>query len=147
MRFQQVGGVDVAKLPGPEALLEPGESDGKTKLVRTANGGAEAHSWSASDGRWVKIGDVVEGNGGGGGGGGGPSGGMVGDKVYDFVFDVDMEDGMPARKLGVNKGEDAMFAAHRFLDAEGESSGIRSIQAWDSQPPHAPPPCVLRHLI
>ena len=25
--------MDVSKLPGPEALLEPGESDGKTKLI------------------------------------------------------------------------------------------------------------------
>ena len=40
---------------------------------------------------------------------------------------------MPARKLGVNKGEDAMFAAHRFLDAEGiptSTAYVEQITEW-----------------
>jgi phospholipase A-2-activating protein len=115
---QQAGSVDPSKLPGPEALQTPGEKDGQTKLVRSSNGGAEAHSWSEADGRWIMVGTVVDGP-SGGGGGGGASGGMVNGVAYDFVFDVDLEDGSSMRKLGVNRGEDPYFAAHRFLENEG----------------------------
>ena len=112
---QEAGNVDPSKLPGPEALEVPGDSDGQVKLVKSANGGAEAHSWSAAEMRWVMVGTVVDGP---GGAGGGPSGGMVGGVTYDFVFDVDLEDGSPMRKLGVNRGEDPMMAAYRFLENE-----------------------------
>ena len=69
-------------------------------LVRTAAGGAEAHSWSATEGRWQMVGAVVDGpSGGGGGGGAGASGGLINGVPYDFVFDVDLEDGSEMRKL------------------------------------------------
>ena len=43
------------------------------------------------------------------------SGGAIGGVEYDFVFDVDLEDGSPMRKLGVNRGEDPMVAAYRKI--------------------------------
>jgi phospholipase A-2-activating protein len=113
---QEAGNVDPSKLPGPEALEQPGDSDGQVKLVRSANGGAEAHSWSAAEMRWVMVGTVVDGP---GGAGGGTSGGVIAGVTYDYVFDVDLEDGSPMRKLGVNRGEDPMMAAYRFLETEG----------------------------
>jgi phospholipase A-2-activating protein len=112
----QPGSVDVAKLPGMDALQMPGEKDGKVMLVRTAAGGAEAHSWSEAEGRWQMVGSVVDGP-SGGGGGPSPSGGLVNGVPYDFVFDVDLEDGSEARKLGVNRGEESYYAAYRFLEA------------------------------
>jgi len=113
---QEAGNVDPSKLPGPEALEVPGDSDGQVKLVRSANGGAEAHSWSAAEMRWVMVGTVVDGP---SGASGGASGGVIGGVTYDYVFDVDLEDGSPMRKLGVNRGEDPMVAAYRFLETEG----------------------------
>jgi phospholipase A-2-activating protein len=113
---QEAGNVDPSKLPGAEALEAPGDSDGQVKLVRSANGGAEAHSWSAAEMRWVMVGTVVDGP---SGAGAGASGGMIGGVAYDYVFDVDLEDGSPMRKLGVNRGEDPMMAAYRFLETEG----------------------------
>jgi hypothetical protein len=38
-------------------------------------------------------------------------------KRWDFVFDVEMDDG-PARKLAVNRGENPYMAARRFLEEE-----------------------------
>lgn len=46
------------RLPGPEALFEPGRTDGQTKLVREGNK-AVAYSWSIEQGSWQQIGDVV----------------------------------------------------------------------------------------
>lgn len=121
---QEAGNVDPSTLPGAEALEIPGDSDGQVKLVRSENGGAEAHSWSAAEMRWVMVGTVVDGP---GGAGGGPSGGMIGGVAYDYVFDVDLEDGSPMRKLGVNRGEDSMLAAYRFLQTEGVPSSSANV--------------------
>lgn len=35
---------------------------------------------------------------------------------YDYVFNVDIEDGKPPLKLPYNTAEDPWFAAQRFLD-------------------------------
>lgn len=35
---------------------------------------------------------------------------------YDFVFDVDLGEGIPNVKLGYNRGEDTYVAAQRFID-------------------------------
>lgn len=45
-------------MPGREALYEPGRSDGQTKMVREG-AGVTCYSWSAADGEWNKIGDVM----------------------------------------------------------------------------------------
>lgn len=39
----------------------PGNRDGQTRLVKDGQK-VEAYQWSVSDGRWVKIGDVVGGS-------------------------------------------------------------------------------------
>jgi phospholipase A-2-activating protein len=108
-----IGGVDVAKLPQvEEALAVPGSKDGENKIVRAPDGSAEVYMWSANDQKWTKIGDVVDGP------GGGPSmgGGDVGGKTYDFVFDVEVGQGGEHAKLGYNRGENPYVAAQRFID-------------------------------
>lgn len=113
-----IGGVDTKKLPLlSEALSTPGVKDGENRMVRRDDGdGAEVHMWSAADGQWSKVGDIVDGPGGGGGGGASGSGGAVNGVRYDFVFDVDLGEGIPNVKLGYNRGEDTYVAAQRFID-------------------------------
>merc|ERR1712159_449192 len=56
---QTVSGLDISKLKDESALSVPGTRDGEHKFVRVGNA-ADAYSWSASEGRWVKIGTVVD---------------------------------------------------------------------------------------
>jgi phospholipase A-2-activating protein len=121
------------KLEEPSALSRPGAKDGATKVVREANGAAMAYSWDAAAGRWEQIGEVVgadgSGLGSGGAGGGGGSlgvGGRVLDGVsYDFVFDVDVADGAPPRKLPYNAGDNPYDAAEKWLEREGLPASYR----------------------
>lgn len=55
---QELGGMKISELPGPEVLLREGKKDGDTIMVRE---GAlvTCYSWSASNRKWSKIGDVV----------------------------------------------------------------------------------------
>ncbi|XP_016371551.1 phospholipase A-2-activating protein-like [Sinocyclocheilus rhinocerous] len=56
-----LGDIKVEDLPGREHLNEPGNRDGQTRLIKEGSN-VEAYQWSVSDGRWVKIGDVVGGS-------------------------------------------------------------------------------------
>jgi phospholipase A-2-activating protein len=110
-----IGGVDVAKLPNADdALTVQGTKDGENKIVKTAAGAAEVHMWSASEGKWTKIGDVVDGP--GGSSGIGVDKDVVNGKAYDFVFEVELGAGGKNKKLGYNRGEDPYAAAQRFID-------------------------------
>ena len=42
---------------------DAGKRDGQTLMVKDGNS-IMAHQWSAAEGRWIKIGDVVGGSGG-----------------------------------------------------------------------------------
>ena len=82
------------------------------------------------DGRneWQKIGEVV-----GGPGGGGDNmavgGKMHGGQQWDYVFDVDAEEGVPPRKLPANRGEDPYVVADRFLSEEVLPISYRRVPA------------------
>lgn len=94
-------------IPGYDRLQKPGKEEGSTIMVKSPAGVIEAHQWTG--GEWVKIGDVVN-----------SAGGSSGKKdyngvEYDYVFDVDVEDGKPPLKLPYNAGENAYVAAERFL--------------------------------
>jgi phospholipase A-2-activating protein len=103
----QVGDVQKDSLPGAEALADPGK-EGQVKMVRNGDL-VEAHQYSSSSGQWVKIGEVV--------GGVGSSQKKLHDgKEYDYVFDVDIEDGAPPLKLPYNASENPYVAAQRFLE-------------------------------
>ncbi|XP_047521233.1 phospholipase A-2-activating protein [Pieris napi] len=105
---QDFGGFKLSELPGPEALLDPGKSDGQTKLVRRGTN-VKCYSWSATENTWNEIGDVM---------GAKPASEgktMYQGKEYDFVFSVDIKDGAPALKLPFNKTEDPWVAAQSFI--------------------------------
>ncbi|PNY23395.1 Ubiquitin homeostasis protein lub1 [Tolypocladium capitatum] len=107
---QQVGGVNKEKLPGPEFLAsKSGTKEGQVQMIKESNGNVTAHQWSASQQQWINVGTVVD------------AVGSTGKKVeyngqsYDFVFDVDIEDGKPPLKLPYNLSENPYERATKFL--------------------------------
>ncbi|KAK4544713.1 hypothetical protein LTR36_003962 [Oleoguttula mirabilis] len=115
-------------LPGPEALqTQSGERDGQQLFVRENDGSVTAHLWSASTGQWNLIGTVVSGEGSGG------SKKEYNGKEYDYVFDIDIEDGKPALKLPYNSTESPWDAAKRFLETnELPMSYYEQVANWIS---------------
>ncbi|KAK1758573.1 ubiquitin homeostasis protein lub1 [Echria macrotheca] len=93
----------------PEWLrLNKGTKDGQIKLIKEDDGSVSAYQWSS--GRdWVQIGTVVE-----------PETSqrpkvLYKGKEYDYVFDVDTEEGRPPLKLPYNLSDDMYQAATKFL--------------------------------
>ncbi|PHH88989.1 hypothetical protein CDD83_6795 [Cordyceps sp. RAO-2017] len=78
-------------------------------MIRESNGNVTAHQWSASQQQWINVGTVVD------------AVGSTGKKVeyngqsYDYVFDVDIEDGKPPLKLPYNLSENPYERATKFL--------------------------------
>lgn len=104
-----VGGLKLMDLPGVEALQVPGNSDGQTLIVREGDNGV-AYSWNLKELKWDKIGEVVDGP----GDATAPS--QVHDGArYDFVFNVDIGDGEPVRKLPYNRSDDPYAVAEKWL--------------------------------
>ncbi|KDQ61148.1 hypothetical protein JAAARDRAFT_573658 [Jaapia argillacea MUCL 33604] len=103
----QVGDVKKTDLPGLEALAEPGKKPGEVKMVRNEDR-VEAHQWDSATSSWQKIGDVVDAVGSG-------RKQLYQGKEYDYVFDVDIQDGVPPLKLPYNVTENPYAAAQRFL--------------------------------
>lgn len=104
----QVEGIDKESLSGPEGLAVDGKKEGEIKMIRSEDNTVFAYQWSA--GTWIKIGEVV-------GQGSSSSKKSYLGKEYDYVFDVDIEDGKPPLKLPYNVTENPYDAARRFLDA------------------------------
>ncbi|KAJ3495875.1 hypothetical protein NLG97_g3065 [Lecanicillium saksenae] len=107
---QQVGGINKEKLPGPEFLqTKSGTKDGQVQMIKEDNGNVTAHTWSTSQQQWINVGTVVD------------AVGSTGKKVeyqgksYDYVFDVDIEDGKPPLKLPYNLSENPYERATKFL--------------------------------
>lgn len=74
----------------------------------------------------------------GGPGGGGDTmavgGKMHGGQQWDYVFDVDAEEGAAPRKLPANRGEDPYVVADRFLMEEGLPISYRRVLGLLSRP-------------
>ncbi|TKY85398.1 hypothetical protein EX895_005560 [Sporisorium graminicola] len=104
----QVGDIKKDDLPGPDALSQQGTKEGQTKMVKNGDI-VEAHQWSAASQQWVKIGEVVGGVGSG-------QKKLYEGKEYDYVFDVDIADGVPPLKLPFNLSENPYAAAQKFLE-------------------------------
>ncbi|KAG8100851.1 hypothetical protein GUJ93_ZPchr0013g36109 [Zizania palustris] len=103
-----VGELKLMDLPGVEALQVPGNSDGQTLIVREGDNGV-AYSWNSKELKWDKIGEVVDGP-------GDAAPGQFLDGVrYDFVFNVDIGDGEPMRKLPYNQSDDPYVVADKWL--------------------------------
>ncbi|KAI9801074.1 MAG: hypothetical protein M1833_002942 [Piccolia ochrophora] len=108
---QAAGDFNKEKLPGPEFLQQKqGTKDGQNVMILEPNGDVTAHQWSMNEQQWITIGTVVEGAG---------SSGVketLHGKEYDYVIDVDVEDGKPPLKLGYNMSENVHDVARRFLE-------------------------------
>ncbi|KZP01155.1 phospholipase A-2-activating protein [Calocera viscosa TUFC12733] len=104
---QQVGDVKKTDLPGPEALNRPGNKEGQVIMIRQG-GTVEAHQWSSASGSWEKVGEVVDAV-------GSSRKQLFNGKEYDYVFDVDVQEGVPPLKLPYNVNENPYAAAQRFL--------------------------------
>ena len=108
---QELGGIKLTDLPGPEALFEPGRKDGQQKMVRTGEQ-VSVHSWSMAAQKWEKIGDVV----GAAGGSEATSGKkLYKGKEYDYVFDIEIDEPKCTLKLPYNTADDPYMAAQRFI--------------------------------
>ncbi|TDZ39724.1 Ubiquitin homeostasis protein lub1 [Colletotrichum trifolii] len=108
---QQLPSVNKEQLPGPEFLQnKSGTKEGQVQMINEGNGTITAHQWSMSQQQWVNIGTVVD------------SAGSSGKKTeyngksYDYVFDVDIEDGKPPLKLPYNLSQNPYDAATKFLN-------------------------------
>lgn len=117
-RSKTVGNVKVEDLPGLEALQEPGKKDGQHKVIREGDAGI-AYSWNAKEYNWEKIGEVVD----------GPTDPLasrtINGMVYDHVFDVDIGDGVPPRKLSYNRGENPYDVAEKWLEEQDLPPGYK----------------------
>ncbi|XP_011866365.1 PREDICTED: phospholipase A-2-activating protein [Vollenhovia emeryi] len=108
---QAIGDISIKDLPDSKVLLQPGQRDGQTKIVNEGDA-VRAYSWSQSEQRWIKIGDVM----GASGGTAATSGKQLYNGIeYDYVFSVDIQDGVPPLKLPYNKGQDPWHVAQKFL--------------------------------
>ncbi|PIA55620.1 hypothetical protein AQUCO_00700139v1 [Aquilegia coerulea] len=105
---KKVGGLKLEELPGMESLQTPGTKDGQTKIVREGDNGV-AYAWNSSDQKWDKIGEVVD----------GPEDNLKSPTLdgiqYDYVFDVDIGDGEPTRKLPYNRSDNPYTVAEKWL--------------------------------
>lgn len=89
-----IGDMNIEKLPGPEALIQPGHSEGERLIIRNGSK-VEVYMWDSAKAEWNRFGEVVDAV-------GTPAKSVVDGREYDYVFDVDLGDGLPPRKLGYN---------------------------------------------
>ncbi|KAF1994642.1 polyubiquitin binding protein-like protein [Amniculicola lignicola CBS 123094] len=106
---QAVGSINKEKLPGPEFLTQKsGTKEGQVQMILEANGNIAAYQWSTAGNAWVNVGTVVD--------QAGSSGRKISHngKEYDYVFDVDIEDGKPPLKLPYNASQNPYEVAQKF---------------------------------
>ncbi|OJJ48303.1 hypothetical protein ASPZODRAFT_62655 [Penicilliopsis zonata CBS 506.65] len=107
---QQVGKINKEKLPGPEFLNQKsGTKEGQVQMIREADGSVTAHTWSAATQEWIAVGTVVD---------AAASSGRKTEYLgqeYDYVFDVDIEDGKPPLKLPFNLSQNPYTVASKFI--------------------------------
>lgn len=106
---QQVGEVNTTDLPGPEFLTrKSGTKEGQTAIIKDDSGQPTVYQWSMSQQQWLKIGQLVDSV---------ASSNKVAyqGQEYDYVFDVDIEDGKPPLKLPFNATQNPYDAATKFL--------------------------------
>ncbi|PNS20323.1 Ubiquitin homeostasis protein lub1 [Sphaceloma murrayae] len=102
--------INKEQLPGPDFLTsKSGTKEGQVQMVRQDDGSVTAHTWSSAAQQWINVGTVVD------------SSASSGRKVsyngqdYDYVFDVDIEDGKPPLKLPFNTNQNPYEVAQTFI--------------------------------
>ena len=107
---QAVSIPDREKLPGPEFLQQKsGTKEGQVQMIQEPDGSVSAHQWSQGSQLWMSVGTVVDAV-----GSSGKKTSYAG-KDYDYVFDVDIEDGKPPLKLPYNLSQNPYEAATKFI--------------------------------
>ncbi|KAL1596645.1 WD repeat protein Lub1 [Paraconiothyrium brasiliense] len=108
---QSVGNINKEKLPGPEFLTQKsGTKEGQVQMILESNGNITAYQWSMAANQWVSVGTVVD------------QAGSDGRKIsyngkeYDYVFDVDIEEGKPPLKLPYNVSQNPYEVARKFCE-------------------------------
>ncbi|KAF1978965.1 phospholipase A-2-activating protein [Bimuria novae-zelandiae CBS 107.79] len=108
---QTVGNINKEKLPGPEFLTQKaGTKEGQVQMILESNGNITAYQWSMAANKWVSVGTVVD------------QAGSDGRKIsynskeYDYVFDVDIEEGKPPLKLPYNVSQNPYEVARKFCE-------------------------------
>lgn len=97
-------------LPGPDFLIsKSGTKDGQIQMIHEVNGSVTAHAWSSASGSWNLVGTVVDSVSSNG------QKEVYNGQEYDFVFNVDMEDGKPPLKLPYNLSENPFEVAANFI--------------------------------
>ncbi|VDN11459.1 unnamed protein product [Dibothriocephalus latus] len=87
------------------------KKDGHVSVIRE-DSKLVCYQWSATEDRWLKVGDVV---GSAADSATGSNRTLFEGREYDFVFTVDFEEGQPPVKLPYNKTDDPWFVAQDFL--------------------------------
>lgn len=106
---QQVGEVNTTDLPGPDFLTrKSGTKEGQTAIIKDTNGQPTVYQWSMAGQQWLKIGQLVD-------SAASSNKVMHQGQEYDYVFDVDIEDGKPPLKLPYNATQNPYEAATKFL--------------------------------
>ncbi|RMZ91999.1 hypothetical protein DV736_g763, partial [Chaetothyriales sp. CBS 134916] len=104
----QIGGLNVAELKDYDWLQgRAGTKEGQQQIVKK-NGQPTLYTWSVQQQTWVEVGQVVA-------GAGGENKTSHQGKQYDYVFDIDIEDGKPPLKLPYNVTQNPYEAATKFL--------------------------------
>jgi phospholipase A-2-activating protein len=107
---QQIGEINKTDMPGVDFLdRKSGTKEGQQQMIKEDDGSVALYAWSTGSQKWEKIGEVV------GSAGGSGSKQTYNGKQYDFVFDIDIEDGKPALKLPFNVTQNPYDAASKFL--------------------------------
>lgn len=107
---QSLGDINKEKLPGPDFLSKKsGTKEGQVQMIKELNGNISAYQWSTAAQQWISVGTVVD------------AVGSSGRKItyngqdYDYVFDVDIEDGKPPLKLPYNLSQNPYEVARKFI--------------------------------
>ena len=110
---ETVGTVNKTDMVGPEFLQQKsGTKDGQVQMIKEGDGSVSAYSWSSTKQTWEMVGTVVD------SAGGGQKVSYQG-KEYDYVFDVDIEDGKPPLKLPFNVTQNPHDVAYQWLQNNG----------------------------
>ncbi|KAF2464240.1 PFU-domain-containing protein [Lindgomyces ingoldianus] len=108
---QAVDNFNKEKLPGPEFLTQKsGTKEGQVQMINEANGNVTAYQWSTAANEWLLVGTVVD--------NASSSGRKISfnGKEYDYLFDVDIEDGKPPLKLPYNLSQNPYEVARKFCE-------------------------------
>lgn len=99
--------VNKDSIPGIEALqTNERKIEGETKLIKSGRSTIDIYQWSEN--QWVKIGQMVDGT-------SSNQKQFYAGSYYDYVFNIDIEDGKPPLKLPVNTVDNPYDVAETFL--------------------------------